>query len=105
MKKLIKSVGLGLCMTLSGGALVGCAGDRDHKSTGESIDDTAITAKVKAALVNDPEVGGMGIKVNVDRGDVQLGGWVKSAQERKKAEDIAWGVKGVKSVKNNLEIK
>src|SRR5258708_3165727 len=100
MKKLVRSMGLGLCVMLGAGAFVGCGGDREQKSTGEAIDDTAITAKVKAALVNDPEVGGMGIKVAVDRGDVQLAGWVKSAQERKKAEDIAWGVKGVKTVKN-----
>ena len=105
MKKIIQSVGLGLCVMLGAGAFVGCAGDREHKSTGEALDDTAITAKVKAALINDPEVGGMGIKVAVDRGDVQLAGWVKSAHERKKAEDIAWGINGVKSVKNNLEIK
>jgi hyperosmotically inducible periplasmic protein len=105
MKKILMSFVAALAFACAAGALTGCAGDREHRSTGEMLDDATIKTKVKAALVNDPEVAGMSIDVTVDRGDVQLGGWVKNASERKKAEDITWGVKGVRSVKNNLEIK
>jgi hyperosmotically inducible protein len=105
MKTVIQSVVLGTVLLTSGVLMVGCAGDGHSRSTGEIIDDTGLKTKIKAALVNDPEVAGMSIDVKVDRGDVQLGGWVKNASERKKAEDITWGVKGVRSVKNNLEIK
>src|SRR5436190_2923782 len=93
MKKMMTSVVAALSLLTAGACLVGCAGDREHRSTGEMIDDTTIKAKIKAALMNDPEVKSS-IDVKVDRGDVQLGGWAKNAQERKKAEDVAWGVKG-----------
>jgi len=83
----------------------GCAGDRYNRSTGEVIDDTAINAKVVAALVNDPITKAKDIKVEVNRGEVTLTGWASNNSEKKKAEDIAWGVNGVKAVRNNLQIR
>ena len=105
MKAVIRSIGLALAMVTSASVWTGCSGDRTHRSTGEVIDDTALKTKIKAALVNDPETHAMAISVNVDRGDVILSGFVDNAHERKKAEDISWGVNGVRSVKNNLEVK
>jgi hyperosmotically inducible protein len=83
----------------------GCAGDEHSKSTGQSIDDTAIHAKVKTELLKDPVVSGTKIGVQVDRGAVVLNGVVNGEVEKKKAEDIARGVDGVKSVENNIIVR
>ena len=104
MKRALQVMAIAACLA-STTAFVGCSGDRTHKSTGEVIDDAAIAAKIKGALIGDPVTKARDIKVNVYRGDVQLSGFVDNAGERKKAEDIAWGINGVRSVKNDLEIK
>lgn len=98
MKKSLLSAGLGICL----GFWSGCAGDAAHRSTGEVIDDGAITTKLKAALVKDPEIHGMKVAVTVDKGVVTLSGPAQSEHERKKAEEMAWGINGVKAVQNNL---
>ncbi|MGV3773762.1 MAG: BON domain-containing protein [Verrucomicrobiales bacterium] len=85
--------------------LAGCAGGSDSRSTGEIIDDTAIHAKVKAALVNDPIITGRAVDVDVVKGVVGLRGAVNSEAERKKAEDTAWGVEGVRAVDNQLLVR
>lgn len=89
----------------SGLLLSGCAGGDDSRSTGEVIDDTAIHTKLKAALVNDPVITGRAIDVDVARGAVSLRGSVNSPAEKKKAEDTAWGVRGVRAVDNQLVIR
>ena len=86
-------------------ALAGCAGTRTQESTGELIDDTVITTKVKAELLNDTNVSAMDIKVETFKGRVQLAGYVKSPQERQRAEGIARSVPGVKAVTNKIELK
>jgi hyperosmotically inducible protein len=104
MKKLVRN----FCSTLalmSALVLWGCAGDQTHQSTGEMMDNTAITAKVKAALIDDPEVKGMSVKVDSFRGEVQLNGFVDTEAQKRRAEEIAAGVDGVKMVKNNLTVK
>jgi len=83
----------------------GCAGDDHSKSTGEVIDDTAIHTKVKAALLNDPVVHGSSIGVSVDRGVVSLNGAVNGDVEKRKAEEIARGVNGVRAVENNIIVR
>jgi osmotically-inducible protein OsmY len=83
----------------------GCASDGSQRSTGQVIDDTAILTKTKAALVNDPVVSGMAINVDVNRGVVTLDGAVNGTVEKQKAEDIARGVDGVRSVENNLVVR
>jgi hyperosmotically inducible protein len=51
--------------------MLGCAGDRTTRSTGQYIDDSALTTKVKSALIADPEVKGRQMQVEVYRGVVQ----------------------------------
>jgi osmotically-inducible protein OsmY len=86
-------------------AFVGCASTQKREGTGEYIDDSAITTKVKAAIFNDPALKVFQINVETFKGDVQLSGFVDSSQSVGKAGEIARGVKGVRSVKNNLIVK
>jgi hyperosmotically inducible periplasmic protein len=74
------------------------------KSVGETIDDATITARVKTALLNDPEVGGLRIDVDTFKGVVTLSGAVKSEGERDKAMAIARKIDGVRDVKSTLQI-
>ena len=85
-------------------ALAACAGTRTKESTGEYIDDSAITAKVKAALIADPVTKAHQIEVETFKGTVQLSGFVSTAQEKDKAGEIARGVKGVERVQNNISL-
>ena len=85
--------------------VTGCGSTADSRSTGQFIDDTDIHTKVKAALVNDPVVAGTSINVDVTRGVVSLTGAVNGDVEKIKAEDIARGVDGVRSVENNLIVR
>jgi osmotically-inducible protein OsmY len=82
-----------------------CASTRTHESTGEYVDDSVITAKVKSLLTNDDFVKSFQISVETYKGIVQLSGFVNSQQAVDKAGQIARGVKGVQSVKNNLIVK
>lgn len=86
-------------------AFVGCASTPKKAGTGEYIDDSVITTKVKAAILDEPTLKVFQINVETFKGDVQLSGFVDSAQSVKKAGEVARGVKGVKSVKNNLIVK
>lgn len=83
----------------------GCAATRTQKSVGETIDDGAITAKVKAALIGDPVAEARNINVDTRRGVVQLNGFVESANGRTEAVKVAKNVDGVKKVENNLKLK
>lgn len=94
-----------MASVLTASLLAACAGGPDKKSAGEVIDDTAILAKAKAALVNDPEIKGTKIEVNVDRGNVTLTGVARSEHEKKKILDTVWGVKGVKGVQTDIRIE
>lgn len=85
--------------------LSGCAGTRLSKSTGEYIDDAALTAKVKAELFRDPIVSGMQVNVDTYKGIVQLNGFVDTPQEKARAEQIARNVPGVSGVQNKLSVK
>ena len=86
-------------------AFLGCASTQKREGTGEYIDDSAITTKVKAAIFSEPTLKVFQINVETFKGEVQLSGFVDSAQSVKKAGDVARGVKGVKSVKNSLIVK
>jgi osmotically-inducible protein OsmY len=91
---------LSLPLTLSG-----CAGTATQESTGEYIDDATITTKIKAAFVNDPTVSALRINVDTFKGAVQLSGFANSTAEADRAVEIARGVRGVTSVKNNIVVK
>jgi osmotically-inducible protein OsmY len=83
----------------------GCASTETRESTGEYIDDSAITAKVKAALFNDKNVSGFAVNVETFKGVVQLSGFVNTPEEKKQAEAVASRVNGVRSVANNITVK
>ena len=85
--------------------VVGCSSTPTRESTGEYIDDAAITAKVKAAFVNDPTLKATEINVETFKGDVQLSGFVAQPQDAQHAAEVARGVKGVTSVKNDIRVK
>ena len=86
-------------------ALVACAPTAKHEGTGEYVDDSLITGKVKAALVADPELKATEINVETYKGTVQLSGFVSSPDDIPKAVQLARGIEGVKSVKNDIAIK
>jgi osmotically-inducible protein OsmY len=85
--------------------LVACASTRTHESTGEYVDDSVITTKVKALLAQDDFLKSFQISVETYKGTVQLSGFVNSQQAVDKASQIARSVNGVTSVKNNLIVK
>jgi osmotically-inducible protein OsmY len=84
---------------------VACASTPKQESTGEYVDDSVITTKVKSLLVKDDFLKSFQIGVETYKGTVQLSGFVDSQKAIDKAGEIASGVKGVKSVKNNLVVK
>jgi osmotically-inducible protein OsmY len=74
------------------------------KTVGEAIDDTTITTRVKTAMLNDPDVGGLRIDVDTFKGVVTLSGRVKSQAEHDRAVMIARGINGVAEVKDALQV-
>lgn len=85
--------------------VIGCAGSATQESTGEYIDDTWITTKVKASLVDDPDVKAREVNVETFKGVVQLSGFVESEEAMARAVAIAASIEGVTSVRNNMTIK
>ena len=75
------------------------------ESAGEYMGDTAITAKVKSALLADRSTSGLAIQVETKKGIVQLSGFVDSANAKAKATEVARSVSGVKDVKNEISVK
>ena len=86
-------------------AVVGCASTSTKEGTGEYVDDTVITTKVKAAIFNEPTLKSAEINVETFKGIVQLGGFVSSQADISKAVELARSVKGVTSVKNDMRLK
>ena len=85
--------------------LLGCASTSTREGTGEYIDDSVITTKVKAAVLNEPTLKVAEINVETFKGVVQLSGFVRDAGDVSKAAEVARSVKGVTSVKNALLVK
>lgn len=86
-------------------AVLGCAGNARQESTGEYFDDTWITTKVKAALLEDPQVKSAEVNVETFKGAVQLSGFVSSNEAMQQAVKVTRSIKGVTSVKNDMQIK
>jgi osmotically-inducible protein OsmY len=84
---------------------VGCASTPKQSGTGEYIDDTVLTTKVKAAVFNEPTLKSAEINVETFKGVVQLSGFVNSQADINKAVQIAREIEGVKSVKNDMRVK
>lgn len=83
----------------------GCAVSRGQETVGAYVDDTTITTQVKARMLEDPQVSGTSISVENLNGTVMLSGFAKSNTERAAAESMAWKVKGVKAVKNEIAVR
>lgn len=86
-------------------SFVGCASTSKQEGTGEYLDDTAITAKVKAAVFSEPTLKSSEINVETFKGVVQLSGFVRSQADINQAVQVARSVTGVKSVKNDMRLK
>ena len=84
---------------------VGCASTATKEGTGEYMDDSLITGKVKAAIFNEPTLKSAEINVETFKGVVQLSGFVNSQADINKAVALARGVAGVTSVKNDMRLK
>lgn len=84
---------------------VGCASTKEYEGSGEYVDDSVITTKVKAAILDEPGLSSTEINVETFKGVVQLSGFVSSRADINKAVAVARGVGGVKSVKNAMRLK
>jgi osmotically-inducible protein OsmY len=108
MKRKISTLCLVISLALPFAAvtgLTGCAGSQYDRSTGEYIDDKALSMRVKSALGDSPEYKFDGVNVTTFRGTVQLSGFVNTAEQRRKAAEIAKTVEGVREVENNITVK
>jgi hypothetical protein len=84
---------------------LGCAATAKHEGTGEYVDDTVITTKVKAAILEEPTLKSCEINVETFKGIVQLSGFVGSKTDINKAVEITHRINGVKSVTNSMRLK
>jgi len=94
-----------LFSTLALMATLGCASTRTHEGTGEYVDDSVITTKVKAAIFHEPGLKVSEVQVETFKGVVQLSGFVSSRADIKGAVRVASAVSGVKSVTNDMKLK
>jgi hyperosmotically inducible protein len=83
----------------------GCAVTRGQESVGAYVDDTAVTTAVKARFVDNKDVDASAISVETLNGTVMLSGFAKNSSEKTNAETLAWKVKGVKAVKNEIAVR
>jgi hyperosmotically inducible protein len=84
---------------------LGCASTRTGEGTGEYVDDSVITTKVKAAILGEPGLKVSEVNVETFKGVVQLSGFVSSREDIRSAVKVASAVNGVKSVKNDMQVK
>jgi osmotically-inducible protein OsmY len=103
MKSLNRIAALFFAIVLA--ALMGCASTATQEGTGEYVDDTVITTKVKAEIFNEPSLKSAEINVETFKGVVQLSGFVNSQDDINRAVRVARSVKGVVSVKNDMRLK
>lgn len=101
-KKLIKTLFFSLFLLA---VLPSCADNTKRESTGEYLDDTVLTTKIKATFVGDSRLKALDINVKTYKGIVQLSGFVDTQKEADRAVQLARTVKGVKAVNNSLIVK
>lgn len=101
----MKKIAQGLVAMLFAAAVAGCASTPTSEGTGEYIDDSVITAKVKATLFNEPTLKSAEINVETFKGKVQLSGFVADPNSVQKAIEVTRGVDGVKEVINDVRVK
>ena len=83
----------------------GCAVTRGQQTVGAYVDDSAITAAVKASFIDNPNVDASSVSVETLNGTVMLSGFAKDSAEKTSAEALAWKVNGVKQVKNEIAVR
>jgi osmotically-inducible protein OsmY len=86
-------------------AVGGCASTSTTEGTGEYVDDSVITTKVKAVIFNEPSLKSRELNVETFKGQVQLSGFVSSQADVNRAMELTRGIKGVRSVKNDMQVK
>jgi hyperosmotically inducible protein len=101
MSKYLSATFLGVTLV----SVVGCASTPTREGTGEYVDDSVITTKVKTAILEESTLKVAEINVETFKGVVQLSGFVQSRAAAGKAVEVARGVGGVKSVKNDMQVK
>jgi len=104
MKTLIR-IFSALLLTMSLLMVSGCASTSRHEGSGEYVDDSVITTKVKAMLFDEPNLRSGQINVETFKAVVQLSGFVSTRADMDKAIEVARKVKGVESVKNDMRLK
>jgi len=110
MKKQIRMIMVVAVSVLGVGTLMttGCKsseGGSTHRTAGTYVDDSSITAKIKAKMIADKTVKAHEINVDTFQGNVQLNGFVDSDMQKQRAEEIARNVSGVVNVQNNLQLR
>ncbi len=109
MKTILKYVVISLWISTMAVATLtttGCTHSKEtRRTTGQYLDDQTITARVKSALFADPNVSGFQVNVDTYQGVVSLSGFVDTAAQKAKAEDVARQVSGVRQVQNNLSVR
>jgi osmotically-inducible protein OsmY len=101
INKYLSAILLAVALT----SAAGCASTAKHEGTGEYIDDSAITAKVKAAIFDEPTLKSSEINVETFKGVVQLSGFVNSKSDMHKAVELTRSIRGVSSVKDDMRLK
>ncbi|MCQ4143135.1 MULTISPECIES: BON domain-containing protein [Vogesella] len=86
-------------------SVAACSATREHQSTGQYMDDSVITGRVKTAIFNDPVLKVTEINVETYMGRVQLSGFVRSDADADRAVQLTRGISGVKSVKDDMQVK
>lgn len=104
MKQLIRFIAA-FFMVLALVVVVSCASTPKQEGMGEYVDDSVLTTKVKAAILNDPSLSSAEINVESFKGKVQLSGFVKSRADIAKAIEVTRAVNGVWIVKNDMQLK
>lgn len=101
-RQLFAAIALGT--TAAFATLAHAADGKPKQSVGEYASDTAITGKVKAALVADKDLSALDVAVETNNGVVTLTGTVGTAAQADKAAVVTRGVEGVKQVNNNVKV-
>lgn len=104
MRPIVRLMSL-LLLALAVTSMLGCTATETSQAPGEYIDDSVITAKVKTAIFNDPDLKVLEITVETFRGEVQLSGFVSSQADAARAVELARSVEGVRAVRNDMQVK
>lgn len=104
MKQMNKSLAT-VVLSLVVASLLGCNAAPKKETTAEYIDDSYLTTKVKAAILRDPTLKSSEINVETYKGAVQLSGFVNSRSDINRAVEVTRTVRGVKAVRNDMQLK